>query len=112
MRDGVREGVEGVVVVLVEMEEDEVKGLTLVDHRLPEAHLVEVVTMIAVANLLADVIRARAHRATSMEKGNLVAEDAVAVEDWMMMMDVVEFHSVLGRERREGRQKSNRGGAR
>ena len=109
VKEGVEEGVEEEKdeVVVVEMDEDEVKPVVGHHH-----HLEVLLVALIITTTLVAVILARVHHVTSMENGSLVVQDVVEVEGSMMKEDVVvdEFHSVLEQERGEGSQKFNRGG--
>ena len=111
---------EKVVEEVEVMDEEEEDGLKEEDEVMDEEVVVEedeveevilVTTIVAVT--LVDVTPAKVHNVLS---GSLllllllVVVVAVVVEDLTMVVDVDEFHSVLGLERGEGRVKFNRGG--
>ena len=108
------------VVVLKEEEEEgkeeEVVVEEMVAEEMDEVEELLVMVPLTITLTPVDVIPAKAHLVTSMQRESQVPDaDAVeAVEDSMMMVDVVvdEFRSVLELEREEDRVKFNRGGVR
>lgn len=108
------------VVVLKEEEEEgkeeEVVVEEMVAEEMDEVEELLVMVPLTITLTPVDVIPAKAHLVTSMQRESQVSDaDAVeAVEGSMMVVDVVvdEFRSVLELEREEDRVKFNRGGVR